>query len=236
MKIFKNLFTVVIVLMISFPVLVCISSYDKYRTAVDAVPIEEKVAQIRNGDNYWGIDDIPKFYIDAVVSVEDRRFYSHNGFDFIGTLRAIITDIKTKSLREGGSTISQQLAKNMYFPLDNTIERKIAEIFTAVDIEKRYTKNEVLELYFNCIYFGSGYYNIYDAAVGYFGKEPCEMNEYEASLLAGVPNAPSVYSPKVNPDLAHNRQEKVLDTMVDCGKITEEKKQEILLMQKEYQW
>ncbi len=232
----KSFFTVVLVLIIALPVLVFISSYNKYKEAVEKVPIEEKVAEIRGNDSFYGIENIPQFYIDAVVSVEDRRFFSHNGFDFIGTLRAIITDIKTRSLKEGGSTISQQLAKNMYFPLDNTLERKIAEIFTAIDIENTYTKEEVLELYFNCIYYGSGYYNIYDASVGYFRKEPCDMNEYEASLLAGVPNAPSVYSPKVNPALAHKRQEKVLDTMVDSKKISEEKMQEILLMGKEYNW
>lgn len=236
MKSIKSFFTVVIVLIIALPVLVLVSSYNKYKEAVDKVPVSEKVAEIRSNSSYCSIDNIPQFYIDAVVSVEDRRFFIHKGFDFIGTIRAIITDIKTRSLREGGSTISQQLAKNMYFPLDNTLERKIAEIFMAVEIENTYTKEEVLELYFNCIYYGSGYYNIYDASMGYFGKEPRDMNEYEASLLAGVPNAPSVYSPKVNPALAHKRQEKVLDTMVDCGKTDREKIQEILQMRGKYNW
>lgn len=139
-----------------------------------------------------------------------------------------MTDIKEMSLKEGGSTITQQLAKNMYFPLDNTLERKIAEILTAFKIEKEYSKDEILELYFNCIYYGSGYYGIYDAAQGYFGKVPSKMTAYEATLLAGVPNAPSVYSPKVNPELAHKRQEKVISTMLETEALTESEADEIL--------
>lgn len=132
---------------------------------------------------------------------------------------------------EGGSTITQQLAKNLYFPQDNTLERKIAEVFMAFHIEDEINKDEILELYFNCIYYGSGYYCVYDASVGYFGKEPSEMNDYEATLLAGVPNAPSVYSPKVNPELAHRRQEKVVSTMAECGYLTEDECDDILTMQ-----
>jgi len=236
MKRIKGFLIWVLVIFVSLIVLVTVTAYNKYKEAIEATPLLEKVSELKENSSYCYIEDIPQFYIDAVVSVEDRRFFWHNGFDILGTLRAVITDIKEMSLREGGSTISQQIAKNLYFPQDNTIERKIAEIFLAMLIEDTYNKEEVLEIYFNCIYYGSGYYCIYDAARGYFGKDPVDMNEYEASLLAGIPNAPSVYSPKVNPDLAHKRQEKVLDTMVDCSKIDENKKQEILAMQKDYKW
>ena len=236
MKTFKSIITLIFTLLVALCIFVGINSYTKFKEAIDRVPLEQKVAEIKGRKNFCSIENIPQFYIDAVVSVEDRRFFDHNGFDFVGTLRAIIVDIKTKSLKEGGSTISQQLAKNMYFPLDNTIERKIAEIFTAIYIENKYSKKEILELYFNCIYYGSGYYCIYDASKGYFRKKPASMNEYESSLLAGIPNAPSVYSPKVNPRLAHSRQEKVLDTMIECKVISETDKQKILKMRSGYKW
>mgnify|MGYP004563941913 FL=1 len=129
---------------------------------------------------------------------------------------------------EGGSTISQQLAKNLYFPQDNTLERKIAEIFMAVDIEKHYDKQQVLEFYVNGIYYGSGYYCIYDAAGGYFQKKPIEMSDNECTLLAGIPNAPSVYSLDVRPDLAKQRQEKVVECMVEVKYITEDEGNRIL--------
>ncbi|MBS7298387.1 MAG: transglycosylase domain-containing protein [Eubacteriales bacterium] len=220
-------------MLVSLIVLAFTHGYIKYSTATESVPIEAKVAQIRQKENFCTISDLPKEFVDAFVSVEDRRFYIHNGFDIIGTFRAIWIDIKEMSLKEGGSTITQQLAKNMYFPLDNTIERKIAEILTALKLEREYSKDEILELYFNCIYYGSGYYSVYDASIGYFGKEPKDMTAYESTLLAGVPNAPSAYSPKVNLALAHKRQEKVIKTMLETNTISTEEAKEVLAMQSE---
>ncbi|MEE0945153.1 MAG: biosynthetic peptidoglycan transglycosylase [Clostridia bacterium] len=227
----KSFFTFIAVMLISVAVLAFAHGYLKYSDAIKKMPLEQKVSEIQNQDNFCTISDLPKAFVDAFVSVEDRRFYSHNGFDIIGTARAIWIDIKEMSLKEGGSTITQQLAKNMYFPLDNTVERKIAEILTAFKIEQEYSKDEILELYFNCIYYGSGYYGIFDASVGYFGKIPSEMSIYESTLLAGVPNAPSVYSPKVNLALAHKRQEKVLKTMAETNTISTATAKEVLAMQ-----
>ena len=229
----KSFFTFIAVMLISVAVLAFAHGYLKYSDAIKKTPLKQKVSEIQSQDNFCTIPELPKAFIDAFVSVEDRRFYSHNGFDIIGTARAIWIDIKEMSLKEGGSTITQQLAKNIYFPLDNTVERKIAEILTALKIEREYSKDEILELYFNCIYYGSGYYGIYDASLGYFGKIPSEMTAYESTLLAGVPNAPSVYSPKVNLALAHKRQEKVLKTMIESGKISTEKAKEVLSLQSE---
>ena len=129
---------------------------------------------------------------------------------------------------EGGSTITQQVAKNIYFTQEKKLVRKIAEIFMAFDLENELTKDEIFELYVNTSYFGDGYYNIKEASNGYFDKEPIEINDYEATLLAGIPNAPSVYAPTKNPDLARQRQEQVLDKMVKYEFITESEKQEIL--------
>lgn len=120
------------------------------------------------------------------------------------------------SFVEGGSTISQQLMKNEYFTQEKKLERKFAEIFAAWELEREYSKKEIFELYVNTIYFGSGYYGIHDAAEGYFGKEPSELTEYEAIMLAGLPNAPSAYSPDTNPELARQRMKQVLEKMVEC--------------------
>jgi len=206
--------------------------YDFYKSALIEKPLEVAVEEIYNKENYTYYEEIPEIYFNALVAVEDRRFYTHNGFDIIGSLRALYNDIKAKKYLEGGSTLSQQLAKNMYFPLDYTLNRKIAEIFMALKIEREYSKEQVLELYVNGIYYGSGYYNIYDASKGYFKKAPKDMNDYECTLLVGIPNAPSVYSLDVNPELAHQRQKKVLSTMVECDYITKERAEEISAMRR----
>jgi len=194
-----------------------------YEMALAEMSVEEKVMSIKAKKNYTKIEDMPEEYKNAVVAVEDRRFYLHNGVDMIAIARAVITDIKERELKEGGSTITQQLAKNIYFTQERKLRRKIAEVFMAYEIEKECEKDEILELYLNTSYFGDGYYCVGDAANGYFDKAPSEMTLYESTLLAGIPNAPSVYAPTKNPDLATQRQRQVLDKMVDCGFLNEEK-------------
>ena len=202
--------------------------YGKFQDALEIKPLDVTIEELKAEENYTVYENIPEIYIKALVAVEDRRFYKHNGFDIIGTTRAIYNDIKANELLEGGSTISQQLAKNLYFPQDNTLQRKIAEIFMAMKIEREYEKEEVLEFYVNGIYYGSGYYSIYDASKGYFDKEPKEMNDHECTLLVGIPNAPSIYSLDVRPDLARQRQEKVVECMIDVEYITEDEGNNIL--------
>ena len=196
--------------------------YDKYKNALEERPLAEVITELQSKENYTLYENVPGIYFKALVAVEDRRFYKHNGFDVVGSARAVYNDIKSWELLEGGSTIAQQLAKNLYFPNDHTLQRKIAEIFMALKIEEEYDKEDVLEFYVNGIYYGSGYYSIYDASVGYFGKEPKDMTDYECTLLVGIPNAPSIYSLNVRPDLAKQRQEKVVECMVDVKYITEE--------------
>lgn len=204
------------------------SGYDKYEVALLMNPPEEVIEKLKEKENYTEYEDVPEIYFDALVAVEDRRFYEHNGFDVMGTGRAFLRNVREKKLLEGGSTITQQLVKNLYFPEDNTLKRKIAEVFMAIELEKRYSKKEILEFYINGIYYGSGYYSIYDASMGYFDKKPKRMSDYECTLLVGIPNAPSKYSPKVNPELAEKRQEKVVSSMVDVGYLTEDEAEEIL--------
>lgn len=199
-----------------------------YRSAVEAVPVEQAVDQVRAQDHYTALEQMPALYPQAVVAVEDRRFYDHGGVDPIAIGRAVWVNLRTGSLAEGGSTLTQQLAKNLYFTQEKKFSRKVAEVFVAWELERRYDKGEILELYINTIYYGEGYYGIYQASQGYFGKAPADMTDYECTLLAGVPNAPSVYAPTVNPDLAAQRQRQVVDSLVDAGYIAAGRAEEIL--------
>lgn len=196
--------------------------YDLYKEAVGNVSLAEKVEEVQERAGYTELSELPEVYLEAVVSVEDHRFYRHFGLDPIAICRAMVNDIKAGRYVEGGSTITQQLAKNLYFSQEKKMERKIAEVFVAFDLEETYSKDELLELYVNSIYFGEGYDNVGQASVGYFGKAPEKMTEYEATLLAGVPNAPSRYAPTKNPELARKRQKQVLRRMEACGHFSKE--------------
>ena len=233
MKTIKRLLWLFLVILVIVAGVQIKGGYDKYQQALAERPLSNVLEELQGKENYTQYEDIPEIYYKALVAVEDRRFYKHNGFDIIGTTRAIYNDIKANELLEGGSTISQQLAKNLYFPQDNTLQRKIAEIFMAMKIERDYEKEDVLEFYVNGIYYGSGYYSIYDASKGYFGKEPKDMSDYECTLLVGIPNAPSVYSLDVRPDLAEQRQKKVVECMVDIEYITEYEGNNILKGEKQ---
>ncbi len=204
-----------------------VTGYNYYKEALEETPLKEKVAEIREDENFAKFEELPKIYVNAVIAVEDKRFYMHDGIDPISLGRAIVNDIKAMSFVEGGSTITQQFAKNAYFTQKKELMRKVSEAFMAIEIEKNYEKNEILELYLNTSYFGEGCYTVKEAARLYFDKEPLEMTDYEATLLAGVPNAPSVYAPTKNLDLAHKRQKQVLSKMVECGYLTEMEAQEI---------
>ena len=203
--------------------MVIMDGYHMYRDAVAEVSLEDKVASIRSKENYTTFDELPEIYVDAVLSVEDHRFYNHPGIDVIAIGRAVFNDIKAGSFVEGASTVTQQLAKNMYFSQEKELVRKVAEVLVAFDVERNYSKNEILELYVNTIYYGNGYYCVKDASNGYFGKEPEDMTDYESTLLAGIPNAPSCYAPTVSQELAARRQQQVLDRLVKCGYFTEER-------------
>ena len=228
MKTFLKVILLLMLIGISIGLLLIGKGYDMYKEAIQETPLEEKVEEIKSKANYIKISELPQMYLDAVISVEDHRFYKHSGIDIIAIGRALINDIKAMDFVEGGSTITQQIAKNEYFTQEKKITRKIAEVFMAYEIEKNYSKDEILELYINTIYFGNGYYNIKDACEGYFEKSPNEMTAGECRMLAGIPNAPSVYNPKENPKLAKERQKQVADKMVEYGYLTEEEENKIL--------
>lgn len=204
--------------------------YMLYQDALKGKSVLEMAEQIQSKESYVTLDELPEIYLDAVIAVEDHNFYSHKGIDVSAIGRAVIRNIQELSYSEGGSTITQQLAKNEYFTQEKKMSRKIADAFMALHIERYFTKNEILELYVNSIYFGSGYYGIEEASLGYFGKEPKDLNAYEATMLAGIPNAPSAYSLDSNPRLAKERQLQVLNLMVKRGVISETEKDKILEM------
>lgn len=188
--------------------------FNLYREALEGTDLNEMAAAIRSSETYTPASELPDLYLQAVVAVEDHRFYAHPGFDVIATGRALVNDLKAGAIVEGGSTITQQLAKNQYFTQEQTIERKIAEVFMAFTMEQHFSKREILELYVNSIYFGDGYEGIGSASRGYFGKAPSALDADECTLLAGIPNAPSVYALSQNPDLARERQQEVLRKLV----------------------
>lgn len=222
MKFIKKLIIAIIVLIIVACSIVFLIGQSYYSKALKEKPLFTRVDEITSKENFVKFEDMSSYYRNAVVSVEDHRFYDHGPVDFIAIARAIYTNIKNGELQEGGSTITQQVAKNIVFSQEKSWVRKVSEIFAAYDLEKNYTKKEIFELYVNTAYFGDGYYGIYDASYGYYNKSPKDLNLDEASMLAGVPNAPSVYAPTVNPDLAKKRQYHVLNKMLEYGYITKD--------------
>ena len=220
MNILKKVFFIIILIVTSTGILLIGKGYDMYKEALGKIPLETKIEMIKQKDNYTNIKELPQMYINAVISVEDHRFYTHNGIDLIAICRAGFNDIKAMKYIEGGSTITQQLSKNIYFTQEKTITRKIAEVFMSFKIDKSYDKNQILELYLNTSYFGNGNNTPKEACKDYFGKELNQMTDYEAIFLAGIPNAPSVYNPKKNPELAKQRQRQVIKKMIKYKYLT----------------
>ncbi|MGD9181936.1 MAG: PBP1A family penicillin-binding protein [Desulfobacterales bacterium] len=167
------------------------------------------------------LETVPRFLKAALVATEDRKFYKHSGVDLKGIARAIIKDIKAGEFVEGASTITQQLSKTLFLTPRKTLVRKIKEAILAFQLERRYTKDEILELYLNQVYFGSGAYGAESAAKIFFGKSVKDLSLAECALVAGMPKSPSRYSPMINPDLAIKRRNTVLKQMRDTDIISD---------------
>ena len=160
-------------------------------------------------------------FIDAVIAVEDARFYQHRGIDFIRLGKAILVNIQTRSKAQGASTLTQQLARNLYLTLDKNYVRKIQEAVLALQIEQHLSKDEILELYVNQVYYGHGLYGIQNAARYYYGKDAADLTLAQSAMLAGLLRVPEVYSPVNNFETARQRQRVVLNRLVAVGKLTE---------------
>ena len=186
------------------------------REDISPMVIEKRIDEIRQQEDYVTIDDISETFLNAIVAVEDHRFYNHGAIDLVSIARAFYENIKNGPIVQGGNTITQQLAKNIFLSnektLDNekTLERKLKEIIISFKLEEEYSKPEILELYVNIIYYGDGYTGISEASKGYFNKKPNELKEDEATLLAGIPQAPSYYELSSNYDKAERRQQEVI--------------------------
>jgi len=234
-KLIKKILKLVGIFLIIFFIVIIFASYNHiedgynmYKEAISNKSIEDMVKEVEQKEDYTKIEDIPKIYINSVVAVEDHRFFEHKGIDVIAILSAIALDFTNKKAVAGGSTITQQLCKNVYFTQERTIERKIAEVFMAHQLEENLTKDKILELYINSIFYGNGFYTIKSASKGYFDVEPINLSKYQATMLAGIPNAPSLYNPKNSLELAKERQKQVLFALVKYGYISQDEKEEIL--------
>ena len=221
-KFIKRLFIFVLVILLITFSFVTFEGYKLYKDKTNEISIEEKVKKIRAEEDYVTYNDIPEDFVNALVSIEDRRYFKHNGIDVISICRAVITDLREKSLVEGGSTITQQLAKNIYFSREKKFSRKVAEVFVAFNLEKNYSKEDILELYINIVYFGDGHYGIKQASLGYFNKLPKDLTLSEITMLAGLPNAPSAYALSNKTELSTERQDMVIDAMVKNNYLSEE--------------
>lgn len=208
----KKLFLVLFVLIVGFYVWVIVHPYKLDKHDVKGTP-------------YITLNDMPEEFKKAFVETEDARFYHHIGIDPIGIVRAFYRGAKEGELKEGASTITQQVARNIYLNQDRTAKRKIKEIFIALNIDYHNSKDKILETYVNDIYFGAGAYGIGEAANTYFDKQVDELTIPEMALLAGLPQAPSAYDPTVNMDLAVQRRNIVLGIMAKKGLITETQKE-----------
>ncbi|HEU5122101.1 MAG TPA: PBP1A family penicillin-binding protein, partial [Candidatus Saccharimonadales bacterium] len=200
----------------------------------------------RNGETFYSVgraahrkmvplSDMSKSVKDAVIAAEDKDFYKHEGFSIGGILRSLFNNVATQSITGGGSTLTQQLAKNTLLSENQTFLRKYQELFIAIAIEQQYTKDQILEMYLNSVFYGENAFGIEDAAKTYFGKTPKDLTLAESAMLIGVLPAPSAYSPITgNPEYAKERQTTVLTRMVNNGYITEAEKQAALAEQLAY--
>lgn len=170
---------------------------------------------------YIPYEQLPKALVYAVVATEDRRFFSHHGIDFIGIARAVVTNVARGHMVQGGSTVTQQVAKNVFLSPERTIKRKLQEVMLAFWLEARFSKKEIMAIYLNRVYLGGGSYGVDAASKRYFNKSARELNLYESAQLAGMLKAPSRYNPSVNSERARARVHQVLLNMVDAGLLRE---------------
>lgn len=199
-KIFKRFLILTVVLCLLATVVISPTLYrgiKLYQGAVHSVSIPNRVKQIKSDSTYVSLDEISPVFIQALVLEEDHRFYEHPGFSLVAIGRALKTNIKAGARLEGGSSITQQLAKNMYYSFEKTYDRKVAELITALELERLLTKEEILELYCNIVYFGEGCYGIQSASKYYFNVDALDLDEESALLLIRTLKSPSQFNPKL---------------------------------------
>lgn len=180
--------------------------FDTYTTAVAEKSVLDKYNEHSSQSNYLKLIDVPDQFIEMLLRSEDKRFYIHPGFDPIAISRAVTNNIKQRRFAEGGSTITQQLAKNLYYSFDKTLERKVAELFTAIDIENQLSKEQILELYINVIYYGEQCYGLQAAAEHYYGVTPSELSIKQSMALVRTIKRPNDFNPNAMAVLQQQNQ------------------------------
>lgn len=187
--------------------------YQEYREALAREPLVEQIESIRNQTNFVKLENISPLLLDATIAVEDKRFFTHHGIDYLAYARIFYYLLADGEINSGGSTITQQLAKNLYFSFEPSLTRKIAEFFMAVEIEANYEKADILEIYLNIINYGDDQMGIGNAVNHYFNKSPFDLTFDEATLLAGIPQSPVNYQLSNHLDQARIRQRAVLNNL-----------------------
>lgn len=173
--------------------------YQIYQDKIQKQSLSERVNQLKSKEDYVTLDQISPIYKEAVLESEDRRFYQHGPVDYYGLARAMLTNLTTFSFKEGGSTITQQLSKNLCLSFEKDLSRKFAEVFIARDLEKMYSKDEILEMYLNITYLGEGNYGIQAASQYYYHIDAIDLNKQQSDILVKTLKRPSIYNPsKVN--------------------------------------
>ncbi|MBQ6478949.1 MAG: transglycosylase domain-containing protein [Erysipelotrichaceae bacterium] len=196
--------------------------YIRYQRELKLQPLEKAVEAYTGKEDYVPFDQIDEDFVHAVISVEDKRFFDRKGYDLIALCRALYHNFLARNFIEGGSTITEQIAKNLYLGgVINGLEEKTAGIFLMKVLEKTYTKEELFALYANMNYYGDGYWGIRNAAKGYYGCETDDLSLAKAAMLAGIPNAPAIYQLSNGYEQAKERQEWVLLTMLNNEYISE---------------
>lgn len=227
MKLLKKALIALLILVLAAISIFTFLGYQQYQTAIKEISIEEKVKEIQAQDSYVSYEELSPYLLQATIAIEDHRFYSHHGIDYIATTRAFFNNLVSKEIVGGGSTITQQLAKNMYFGYENSLVRKFAEVFVVRELEEHYSKEEILTLYVNIINYGDQHIGIKEAANGYFDVAPSELTLDQASLLAGLPQSPANYQLSNHYEQAKIRQKAVLQAMVEEDMITKTQAEEI---------
>lgn len=202
------------------------SSKDTFRKSQTSIAydINGKTLSVLKGEKdvyYIEYEDIPIYVKQAIISTEDKRFYKHNGIDYRGIMRAAVAMIQDGEVTQGGSTITQQLARTVFLSNERTWERKIEEMYIAVELEKKYSKEEILEFYLNNVYFANGYYGIEAAAQGYFGMDVSHLSLSQMIYLCAIPNNPTLYNPLTHADKTQARRDRILKSMLEDQVISE---------------
>lgn len=224
----KKLFKFLCCLVFAVLLILTTLGYLQYKNAINEISIDDKIAEIQANEHYVMLQDVSDYLKNATIAIEDRRFYEHHGVDFIAWLRIIKDLIFTQQINSGGSTITQQLAKNMYFGYEPSLIRKFSELFVAHDLESKYDKDTILELYINIINYGDNNFGIYDAAINYYNTLPIDLDLNQASILAGIPQSPAYLQLSNQSINTIYKQRAVLAAMVKEEMITQAEMDELL--------